>query len=183
MQFLATSCCDCELAKTFERKYNGLELKAWDTSRFQNVEVSDSPYKNAFGLTIYVEFELTQIAHFKPNLNLSSFGFASAYAIYSCDCLPDEYINVDPIHTIEITVTNTENQEVTDVTDNFSTYRYNGERLTISELFENRDDFHNGFQIDMTEYDNIPNSSIFTVKIFLESGTELIEQTQEINFE
>jgi len=35
----------------------------------------------------------------------------------------------------------------------------------------------------MIEYDNIPDTSILEVKIILESGTELIEQTQEINFE
>ena len=181
-QFLATSCdpCDCESSKTFERTYNGIELKVWDTSGFQNVEISNSAYKNSFGLTVSVEFELNQIAYLKPKINFSSFGFAYAY---SCDCVPNEYINTDPITTIEILVTNSENQEVTNVTDNFSTYGYNGEQLTISELFENREDWHDGFQMDMTEYSNIPNLSVFTVKILLESGTELIEQTQEVNFE
>ena len=80
-------------------------------------------------------------------------------------------------------MTNSENQEVTDVTDNFTTYGYDGEQLTIKELFKNRAEWHDGFQIDMTEYDNVPNSAIFIVKIFLESRIELIEQTQEINFE
>ncbi len=39
------------------------------------------------------------------------------------------------------------------------------------------------FNFDMTDYENIPDSSIFNVKVILESGTELDEQTQEINFE
>ncbi|MDA7855581.1 hypothetical protein N9A68_07855, partial [Cyclobacteriaceae bacterium] len=69
------------------------------------------------------------------------------------------------------------------VTANFTTYDYNGEQITISELFENRADWYDEFQLDMIEYDNIPDTSIFEVKIILESGTELIEQTQEINFE
>ena len=66
-QFLATSCdpCDCEPAKTFERMYKGLELKAWDTSGFQNEEVSDTVNKNSFGLTVSVEFDLNQIAYSK----------------------------------------------------------------------------------------------------------------------
>ena len=181
-QFLATSCdpCDCELGKTFERTYNGLELKAWDTSGFQNKEVSDSVNKNSFGLTVSVAFDLNQIAYLKSRLDFSSFGFASAYA---CSCPPDEYINVDPIEFIEIRVTDTQSQEITDVTTNFSIYDYNGEQVTISVFFENRADWHDGFQLDMTEYDNIPDNSIFEVKIILESGTELIKQTQEINFE
>ena len=183
VQFLVTSCipsCGCEPFKTFERIYHDLELKAWDTSGFQIAEVTDSVHKNSFGLSISVVFELNQIAYLKPKLNWNSFGFTSAYA---CSCPPNEYINVDPITSIEIIVTNSENQEVTDVTDNFTTYGYDGEQLTIKELFKNRAEWHDGFQIDMTEYDNVPNSSIFIVKIFLESGIELIEQTQEINFE
>lgn len=55
--------------------------------------------------------------------------------------------------------------------------------MTINELFEIREEWHDGFQVDMSEYDNIPDSSVFTVIILLESGTELIEQTQEITFE
>ena len=140
--------------KLLKEYYNGLELKAWNTSGFRSIEVEDSVYKN-------------------------SFGFTPAYA---CSCPYDEYINVDPITSIKITVTNSENQEVIDVTDNFLTYAYDGEQLTISELFENRADWHDGFQMDMMEYDNIPNSSIFTVTIFLESGVELMERTQEIKF-
>ena len=149
-QFLATSCapCDCEPVKTFERTYNGLELKAWDTSGFQNEEVSDTVNKNSFGLTVSVEFDLNQIAYLKSRLDFSSFGFASAYA---CSCPPDEYINVDPIESIEIRVTDTQSQEIMDVTTNFSTYDYNGEQITISDFFENRADWHHGFQLDMTE--------------------------------
>jgi hypothetical protein len=180
-QFIVTSCnpCVCDPIKTFERINNGLELNAWDTSGFQNQEISDTVNKNSFGLTISVEFELNQIAYFKSKLNFSSFGFASAYA---CSCVPDEYINVDPINSILITVTDSRNQETTEITNNFSTYDYNGEKITISQLFEIRADWHDGFQLDMTEYDDIPDSSIFTVKIILQSGIELLEQTQEINF-
>ena len=183
--FLASSCfpCNCDPIRTFERTYNDLEIMAWDTSGFQNEEVINSTYKNAFGLTISVQFDLNQISYSKPILDMSSFGFTSAYAISDCDCPTDEYINLDPIVSIKINVTNLENQEIIDVTDNFTTYDYNGEQITIGELFENRADWHDGFQIDMTEFDNIPDSSIFTVKIILESGIELIEQTQEINFE
>ena len=180
-QFIATSCdpCDCDPARTFERTYNELELKAWDTSGFQNVEVSGTVNKNSFGLAVSVKFELNQIAYLKSRLDFSSFGFVSAYA---CSCVPDEYIIVDPIESIVVTVTDTQFQDVIDVTANFTTYGFNGEQITISELFENRADWHDGFQLDMTEYDNIPDASIFEVKIILASGTELIEQTQEINF-
>ncbi|MDG1778636.1 MAG: hypothetical protein P8H23_04740 [Flavobacteriaceae bacterium] len=185
IQFIATSCfsCDCAPIKTFERTYNGLELKAWDTSGFRNEEVINSAYINAFGLTISVQFELNQVSFSKPMLDMSSLGFTSAYAMSDCDCPMDEYINIDPIVSLKINVTNLENQEIIDVTDNFTTYHYNGEQLTISELFKIREDWHDGFQLDMSEYGNIPDLSLFTVIVHLETGTELIAQTQEITFE
>ena len=163
--------------------YNNLEIQAWDTSGFQNEEVINTAKKNAFGLTIAVQFELNQISYSEKMVNMRLFGFTSAYAMSGCDCPVDEYINLDPIVSIKINVTNLENQEIIDVTDNFTTYNYNGEQLTINELFEIREEWHDGFQMDMSKYDNIPDSSLFTVIILLESGIELIEDTQEITFE
>ena len=78
--------------------------------------------------------------------------------------------------------TDTKTQKMTDVTDNFITYNYDGEQVTVSELFLNTTDWYYETPLDITVYDNIPDSSIFTVKITLESGKELINQTQEINF-
>ncbi len=183
-QLIASSCdpCGCEPARTYERIYNGIELKSWDTSRFQNKEITGAVNKNSFGLTISVEFELNQIAIYKQKSDMNAFRFASAYAL-SCDCPIDEYININPIDSILITVTDIQSQEVIDVTDNFYTYNYYDEHVTIRELFENRADWHDGFRLDMIRYDNIPDNSVFRVKIILESGAELIKQTQEINFE
>jgi len=181
-QFIVTACvpCKCDPKSTFERKYMGLELKAWDTSGFQNSEIMGPVNKNSFGLTISVLFELKQIALYESSLKISSFGFASAYA---CSCPDDEYINVDPIDSIRILVTNTENQIEVIVTDNFTTYGYDGKKITIRELFEIKAEWHDGFQLDLTDYENIPDSSIFTVKIYLDSGIELTKQTEQINFE
>lgn len=184
IQFLATSCfpCNCDPIKTFERTYNNLEIKAWDTSKFQNKEVINSAYKNAFGLTISVQFDLHQISYSKPILDISAFGFTSAYAMSDCDCPEDKYINIDPIASIKINVTNLETQETIDVTDNFTTNNYNGEPVTINKFLEIRENWHDGFQVDMSEYDNIPNNSQFKIIVSLESGAELVEQTQEITF-
>ncbi|WP_339924663.1 hypothetical protein [uncultured Cyclobacterium sp.] len=183
-QFLATSCvsffCDCDRAITYERTYKGFELNAFFTSDFQNTELSNTDNKNnSFGLMVFVEDELNQITYLKSKLDFSSFGFTSAYA---CSCAFDQYINVDPIEYIEIGVTDSQSQEITNVTANFTIFDLNGKQTTISKLFENRIYQHDKFQLIMMEYDNIPDSSIFTVKIVLESGTELIQQTQEINF-
>lgn len=181
-KFFATSCeqCDCPPANIFDRTVNGVELKVLDTSDFENVAVYGTVSKNSFELTVFVRFELNQIGYSKSRLDFSSSGFALAYA---CSCEPDEYINLDPIKFIEIRVTDTQSQEITNVASNFATYNYNGEQIVISKLFENNAYWYNGFQLVMAQYDNIPNSSIFTVKIILESGIEWVAQTQEINFE
>jgi hypothetical protein len=165
-QFFAVSCIDCEPIKTFERRYKGFELKAWNTSGFQNNEVSSSVSKNSFGLSVFFEFGLSQIVH-KSKLNFNSFGFGSAYA---WSCPNDEYINIDPISSILITVKNTENQLITDVTDNFTIYAFNGKQLLLNDFFEYNKRWHQELEIDLTESDNIPNFSV-------------VEQTQEVIFE
>lgn len=183
-QLIASSCdpCNCDPAKTFERTDNGIELKAWNISGLQNEEISNPINKNSIGLSISIESELNQIVSSKSKLNFRAFGFASAYAL-SCDCDPDIFINVDPIESILITVVDTETKEIRNITNNFTTYSFNYKELTIRELFEVKPDWHDGFQLDLTKYDNIPDASIFIVKIILQSGIELVEQTQEINFE
>lgn len=82
-----------------------------------------------------------------------------------------------------ITVKNTENQLITDVTDNFTIYAFNGKQLLLNDFFEYNKRWHQELEIDLTESDNIPNFSVFTVKIILESGIEFVEQTQEVIFE
>ncbi|MDG1271587.1 MAG: hypothetical protein P8O04_03920 [Flavobacteriaceae bacterium] len=82
-----------------------------------------------------------------------------------------------------ITVKNTENQQITDVTDNLSIYDFNGKQLLLNDFFEYNKRWHQELEIDLTESDNLPNFSVFTVKIILESGIEFVEQTQEVIFE
>ena len=189
MQFLATSCdtCDCSPAKTFEIINKSLDVKAWDTSGFNNEEIIVQPVnKNSFGMSILVEFEEKRIAFSAPKINLSGLGFSAAYA---CDCVLDNFINNDPVSSIQILATDTNNKEAIDVTNNFTTYRFE-DKISVKEYLETRVINDNNYyyfyndiiQIDMTEYNDIPNSSIFTIKIILKSGTELIHETQEINF-
>ncbi|PQJ82146.1 hypothetical protein [Polaribacter glomeratus] len=187
-QFLVTSCdfCGCGSVNTYERINKILNIKAWDTSGFKNEEITAPVNKNSFGLSIFIESELKQISLNRSKINLSSMGFSAAYA---CSCLPDKYINNNPISSIQILATNSVTAEILDVTDNFTTYQNIGTQITIKEYLENReldinyeyyaDDY---FQIDMSSADNIPKTTFFTVKIFLKSGMELIEKTHEINF-
>ena len=178
-----TSCderCYCPPAKTFEKTFKGFELKAWDTSGFQSEEVTNTVNKNSFGLTVSVQFDFNQIGYHQSKFDFSSFGFASAYA---CSCVMDEYVDVDAIEAIKILVTDTKTQETSDITANFTTYDHNREPISISGFFEKRVENQTDLQLDMTTYNDIPDTSIFEVILILASGNELIEQTQVINFE
>jgi len=172
--------CYCLPAKTFEKTFKGFELKAWDTSGFQSEEVTNTVNKNSFGLTVSVQFDFNQISYHQSKFDFSSFGFASAYA---CSCAMDEYIDVDAIEAIKILVTDTKTQETSDVTANFTTYDHNREPISISGFFEKKVENQTDLQLDMTTYNDIPDTSIFEVILILASGNELIEQTREINFE
>jgi len=180
-QFIISSCTDCHCnSANYDKVYNDLELRAWDTSGFQNSEITDlTPVsKNGFGLSVSVLFELNEVALNKVKWH--SLGFASAYA---CDCPSDTYNIDDPIDTIQIMVLDTNTQSEFDITSQFRTKSHNGDEITLDALFENLADWQDGFQFDLKIEDNIPNAAIFTVKIYLESGIELVKQTPQINFE
>ncbi|NMM47915.1 hypothetical protein [Marinigracilibium pacificum] len=182
VQFLITSCCNCEPVLTYEMTYTGVEIRSWDTSGFNPVETTGSAIKNSFGLSFELLTELNEVAYNQTLFDLSSFGYSSAYAT-SCECPPENIIVVDPIVLVTILVTDTQTQETNDVTGNFSVPGYDVEVLSIYDLLEDRPYWLEGFQADLTKTDNVPDNAVFTVKYKLESGTELTAQTQEIKFE
>ena len=180
-QFMISSCVNCHCnSANYEKIYNAIEVKAWDTSGFQNSEIINSTpvYKNSFGLSISVLSKLNEVAFNK--IKWRSLGFESTYA---CDCPGDTYNIDDPIDSIMIAVIDVNTQNEIDVTSKFAAKLSNGNEITLNELFENLEDWQDGFQFDLKTYDDIPGVAIFKVKIYLESGIELTEQTQQINFE
>lgn len=176
-QFIITSCCDC-IETDSELTYTGLNLSALNTRGFENKEILNSVPKNSFGLSIFFQDEIKDIASLQSKLNLKSLGFNAAYA-FSCDCLVNLII-VDPIVSINVFVKNMKTNEIIDVTNNFLDI----DGKTINQIMaENNNDFYSQLNLDLVLLDTIPDASIFTVTAVLESGTELTKQTQLINFE
>lgn len=175
IQFLS-SCvpCKCGDAVTYEVEYDGITVVPWDTAGFGLAEVTDSVYRNAFGLTLSVNFEPRKVSQIQSN-----FGFSGAYA---CDCVGDQFNFIDPIANVEIFMTDVSNDEQQDVTNLFGVYGYSGELISLAELFANREQWHDGFQFELVEFDEIPTSVVFTVNVHLESGKVFSELTQQINF-
>ncbi len=181
-QLIISSCVNCNCNNGHYNKiYDGVEVRAWDTSGFQNIEIIDETLvpKNGFGLSVNVNFKLEEIAK-NDILKISSFGFSSAYA---CDCSPDVYDVKDPIVSMKIISINVDNDIENDVTTNFTTHNYSGDEVSISSLLENLEEWQDGFRFDLITEDNIPNVSIFKIIIYLESGTELVTETIPIHFE
>lgn len=174
IQFLA-SCdwCNCN-PQTYEVEYDSIKITPWNTAGFGAIEVTDSVYRNAFGITMAMNFEPKKVSQIRHN-----FGFSGAYA---CDCDGDQYNFVDPIDYAEIFMTDVVNDEQVNVTELFGAYGNSGELISLTELFSIRQEWYDGFQFELIEFDSVPTSVVFSVTVYLESGKMFSEETQQINF-
>jgi len=172
---LIISCCDCDDPHTYENIYTGVTVIPYDNSGFSPQEVTDTVYKNAFGLGVYVDFELRQYA------NRISFGFSSAMA-FQCDCIEPEYVYSDPINHLEIFLIIPGKQEQSNVTDLFQIYDYENKLVSLDDFFAQREDWHDGFQLELVKFETIPESAIFKTTVILESGNSYTDQTGVVNF-
>lgn len=172
--------CDCNPPQTFEIIYYDITVTAYNTAGYQNNIVEDTIYKNAFGLTVTVDFDLITIAKLMNPKGKAGFNIATAW---SCSCVEDKFEYTDPIDRIEIFVIDPKTQETVEITNNFAIYEYSKEELiSLEEFFNNREDWHDGFQFELVEFELIPNSTVFRVDIYLESGTRFTKETDQINF-
>lgn len=179
---LISSCirCDCGESQTLSVEYYDVNVTAYNTAGFHDEIVKDTIFKNALGLSITVDFNLEKIANL--NLPKSSIGFSYAMA-WSCDCPSNKMIYNDPLKTIKIYVTNVSNQETLEITDKFSIFDYYEDKLiTLDEFFSKREEWQDGFQFELTNFESIPNSAIFKVEAYLESGIMFSKETKKIDF-
>jgi hypothetical protein len=168
--------CHCNDPETYDINYNSVEVTSYNTAGFTDEVVADSVYKNAFGLGIYMISDLV-LSH--ENSSFAVLGFSS---IKACSCVDDTYVYIDPISHVTILVTDTETEIITDVTSLFGMPVDDNEYVSLEQFFRERADWHDGFQFELVDFEMIPNSAIFTVQAYLESGTMFSEVTQQINF-
>ena len=172
--------CNCPEPQKSQVNYNAVTLTPYNTSGFRDEVVEDTVHRNSFGLGVSVNFELEKLAA-STDVN-ANFGFGFAMA-FSCDCVGDEYKYPDPIDHVKIFVTDVQTAETREITDYFAAYEYsNGGLISLDEFFSKKEDWHDGFQFELVEYDDIPAAAIFTVEAFLKSGKKFSEQTDQINF-
>lgn len=189
-QLLLSACtdindCNCSPAKTYEISNTDFDLNALDTSGFQVSEINGTVNKNAFGIRLNLYYNFDRIAKVNPKNNVSELGFSSTYA---CSCVPDEFIPLNTIEAIKITVTDTETQNTQDVTTNFNAFVF-GDAIDLTDMSDlQNDDFYywsriEQIELELKEENSIPNSAIFTVEIVLSPSDNLVKQTEIINFE
>ena len=176
--FFSCDPCVCPDPQAYEIVYDEILVTAFNTAGFYVNPVEDTVYKNAFGITLITNYEMVLIA-----ANISGgtgLGFSSLMA---CDCITDSHTYADPISHANIYATDALNQETMDVTDKFVAFDpYANQQISINELFEQLEPWQDLFQFELADFDSIPNSAIFTVKLYLESGIKFIEHTEQINF-
>jgi hypothetical protein len=188
VQLLLVSCieddCKCRPRQTYETKVTDFDLKALDTSGFTASEINGTVFKNSFGIVLNVAYNVERIAKVESKNSMSQFGFSAAYA---CSCVPNEFISLNKIDSIKITVTNPETQIATNVTENFKAFIYGNDlNLTdFSHLHEDFQDYWNPFdviELELNSQNNIPNTAVFTIELILSEDENLIKESEVINF-
>lgn len=183
---MATHCgdCACDEYKAYNIVYKGVDFSVWDTSKFEAKAVDGAISKNAFGIKVYVKYDRNGIAFHHKTKSTSYASFGIAYA-RSCSCIPPKYHFPDPVKSIQITATDTANQNDINVTEKFSTKNNGGKDVTISDLLEdykNQKQEYLSWQLDLTDTTEIPFAAIFTLTVTLDSGKTFTQQTEEISF-
>lgn len=168
--------CNCNDPETYSITYTSVNVTPINTSGFTDKEVTDSVYKNAFGLSVYMNSDFTIMHTAIPNFTL---GFSTVMA---CSCEDNTYIYADPLDYISILMIDSETEQITNVSQNFRVQSYYSELITLEQLFAERENWYDGFQFELIDFETIPNSVIFRVEAYLESGTLFTSETQQINF-
>lgn len=167
----------CPSPKTFEVIYTDVSIKAENIADYSSIENNGTINKSALGLAVWVNFDATQIAQ---NMSFTSLGLKSAYAL---SCEDDIYEFQDDILNIEILITNIGTGAIKNANQIFGQFDYYVNNfITIDEVMENRYEGDDRFSFEILEPDSLPDSAIFTVKVELESGTILADETPVINF-
>ena len=180
---LAVSCgddCVCPGAETYEVDYREVNITPYNTAGFVARVVEDSVPKNAFGLEIQVDFDLTKISYQPVSLPA---GFGYSYAL-ACDCVGPEYVYPDSLDYLTIRMTDVATDEAQDVSSWFATYAGYGsdELISLEAFFQSRAEWHDGFRLELIKYDAVPRAAVFVVEAYLTSGKTFATQTIPIHF-
>ena len=175
LQLLSISCCPDP--RTYKTIYTGVTVEAWDTAGFQSSVIEEVANKKAFGLTVSINSEYKPVA--LNRTSSSSFGFGLAYAF---QCEDDEFIVDDTVRSLDIVVVNPKTNEKTKVNENFISTGNDNERLTVTEFFQQENEWGTYFQFELENTDAIPDTAVFMIDVSMESGTVFTEQTHRIAF-
>lgn len=187
LQLLILSCgetddCNCPPVTNFERSYTALEITALDSSSTPPSTIDGPVDRSSFALSIDIDFDVQQVAMRSHGFDFSGFGFATASA---CSCIGKRFVSDDPVASVRIEVTDVQSQQSVEITDQFSIadlVTQNEDVLSVIQAFEEFREWPEAFQADLAVIDNIPDTAIFTVTLRLESGSEFVDQTAQINF-
>lgn len=176
---LVISCCNCNGPYTYNVVYVDFDVYPYDIDGFYPQIITDTVYKNSFGLEINMITE-QKLAKNQIDLGLE-LGFSDAKA-FSCECEPDEYLYPDMISQIKIYAINQLSEEIRDVTSCFAMYHYDRGYILLQDVCFEEFTWENSFQIKLVDYEDIPQSVIFEVKVMFESNSILSSQTEVVNF-
>lgn len=174
-----SSCCFCDDVVSYDVIYESLDLTPIDTSGFSNTEVSDTVFKQSFGLEVSVNSDWQVVSN---SSIFKNFGFSSAYA---CSCPDDEVNTLDPIASADVFMIVEGGEEIR-INALFNVVRYNTNGInlmSLTEYFSIRSDGRgSSFQMELIDGDDLPNKVSFKVDVNLDSGRKFTQQTEQILF-
>lgn len=177
-----SSCCNCDEAFNYNVQYNSLTISPVNISDgLINSEVIDTAFRDSFGLEVLINSELLLAANSSEIFR--SFGFSSANA---CSCPKDEFQVLDPVTSVDIYVTDVKNSIESKVNSLFNVITSDiegAQSASLEDFFDIRNALMSEFfQVQLVEFNTLPDVVFFRVDVFLESGRKFSEVTDEVLF-
>ncbi len=171
---LLWSCCrnvDDE-TYTYNIEFLDAKIQLLDISGFNSIEVSDSVYKEAFGLRVFMETEEKIAYNFSPKFGITS--------LMACSPPDDEFVYLDPIASIKLFVVDIELNKKSNVEKNFAVYRYDGELIPFDRYTKSLRFYSPRYLLEPIDSNLLPSIASFEFEVTLESGLVMLGKTPQI---
>lgn len=157
--------CNCPKVQQVESVVTNIEVHFLNKMNQTPLAEKDSLLARNLLIKVNTLFEeVTNACNFYQHGIL---GFNTAYA---CDCIGNEYYLTDSVDYIKILVSKNDTAALHDVSASFGVWNYNDSiPVNMIDFFSENAGISN-FEIELLDINTIPNTAIFTVELYLQSG-------------
>ncbi|MDR9401628.1 MAG: hypothetical protein RI558_09435, partial [Psychroflexus sp.] len=88
----------------------------------------------------------------------------------------------DTLSSVEITLNNIDTGDQTIITDRFTVDVPSGTPQPVNDLIDDLEYWEDQFNLELIQFENLPANASFIIKVTLESGIELVKETNAVVF-